>query len=100
MSDQKLFVDAVGPAILFNGPIWIDCSTLQEAVMEWYSLPPERAQRASIRPTRAARTSVGTFARPRNAGSAFKPNIARVDRQLGTVQALADFAEPMKRRHR
>ena len=49
MSDQKLFVDAIGPAILFNGPIWIDCSTLQEAVMEWYRLPPERAQRASIR---------------------------------------------------
>jgi hypothetical protein len=49
MSDQKLFVDAVGPAILFNGPIWIDCSTLLEAVMEWYRLPPERAQRASIR---------------------------------------------------
>jgi len=49
MSDEKLFVDAVGPAILFNGPNWIDCSTLQEAVMEWYRLPPERAQRASIR---------------------------------------------------
>jgi len=49
MSDQKLFVDAIGPAILFNGPIWIDCSTLQEAVIEWYRLPPERAQRASIR---------------------------------------------------
>jgi hypothetical protein len=48
MSDQKL-VDAVGPAILFNGPIWIDCLTLQEAVMEWYKLPPERAQCASIR---------------------------------------------------
>jgi hypothetical protein len=43
---SKLFVDAVGPAILFNGPIWIDCSTLQEAVMEWYRLPPERAQRS------------------------------------------------------
>ena len=49
MSDQKLFVAEVGPAILFNGPIWIDCSTLQEAVVEWYRLPPERAQRASIR---------------------------------------------------
>ena len=49
MSDQKLFVDAIGPAILFNGPIWIACSTLQEAVIEWYRLPPERAQRASIR---------------------------------------------------
>ena len=49
MSDQKLLVYAVGPAILFNGPIWIDCSTLQEAVMEWYRLPPDRAQRASIR---------------------------------------------------
>jgi len=49
MSDQKLFVDAIGPAILFNGPIWIDCSTLQKAVMEWYRLPAERAQRASIR---------------------------------------------------
>jgi hypothetical protein len=48
MSDQKLFVAEVGPAILFNGPVWIDCSTLQEAVME-YRLPPERAQRASIR---------------------------------------------------
>ena len=40
------------------------------------------------------------FARPRNAASAFKPNIARVDRQFGTVQALDDFAEPMKRRSR
>jgi hypothetical protein len=49
MSDQKLPVDAVGPAILFNGPIWIDCSTLQEAGMQWYRLPPDRAQRASIR---------------------------------------------------
>jgi len=49
MSDQKPFLDTVGAAILFNGPIWIDCSTLQEAVMEWYRLPPEQAQRASIR---------------------------------------------------
>jgi hypothetical protein len=49
MSDQELFVDAAGPATLFNGPIWIDCATLQEAVMEWHKLPPERAQRASIR---------------------------------------------------
>ena len=49
MSDQKLPVDAVGPAILLNGPIWIDCSTLREAVMEWQKLPPERAERASIR---------------------------------------------------
>jgi hypothetical protein len=49
MSDQKPFVDAAGPATLFNGPIWIDCSTLQEAVMEWHRLPPKRTQRASIR---------------------------------------------------
>jgi len=46
MSDQKLFVDVAGPATLFNGPIWIDCSTLREAVMEWQKLPPERAERA------------------------------------------------------
>jgi hypothetical protein len=48
MSDQKLFV-AAGPATLFNGANWIDCSTLREAVMEWQKLSPERAERASIR---------------------------------------------------
>ena len=57
MSDEKLFVDAVGPAILFNGPIWIDRSTPQEAVVEWYRLPPERAQRASIRRSAARYTT-------------------------------------------
>ena len=76
MSDQKLFVDAVGPAILFNGPIWIDCSTLQEAVMKWYKLPPERAQRASIRliggPLYHAAEIVRLDYRPRGGGRALR----------------------------
>ena len=47
--DEKIGIDASRPATLHNGAISTDFPTLQDAIMAWHRLRPERAQRASIR---------------------------------------------------
>jgi hypothetical protein len=43
-----IFVDAAQPATLHDGPAHTDCPTLQEAVLVWHRLLPERQRFATI----------------------------------------------------
>jgi hypothetical protein len=48
--DYKIYVDAGRPATLNDGTgALTDCATLQEAMLAWRRLPPERKIRATVK---------------------------------------------------
>ena len=48
--DYKIYVDASRPATLNDGAgALTDCATLQEAVLAWQRLAPERKIRATVK---------------------------------------------------
>src|SRR6516164_5373660 len=50
MSDYKIYVDAGRPATLNDGAgALTDCPTLQEAVLAWQRLAPEKKIRATVK---------------------------------------------------
>ena len=50
MSDYKIYVDAGWPATLNDGAgALTDCATLQEAVLAWKRLAPEKKIRATVK---------------------------------------------------
>src|ERR1700683_240308 len=46
--DENIYVDASQPATLNDGEVRANTPTLQEAVLAWHRLPPERQQSATI----------------------------------------------------
>jgi hypothetical protein len=48
MSNEPIYVDAAKAAVLHHRGTSINCPTLQEAVIEFHSLPPDRREIAEI----------------------------------------------------